>query len=674
MRRVSSRQRLVSWDAFDATAVSDSGSGNDSSVGGFEEDDRSCASGYETAYSRSYHSSMALNMLCEGNLYISNSIDNTNSMEEITGIDATTELRRRKRDRKSSRSSPTERANSSKMVETPKTFVFTTLSTSKSPKLVPSHSWETGKPPPPSSVGFDDMISDLHLKIFSFLDLSSLRSAMYSSRHYRNLIISNDARNSLWMDHCEKIWHISEFMEESGQNQYHFQPHPKFTDNFHLPIAAHTSTVTNSTGFETDPVDTTNISLLLSLTPKDFPTCVDKDALKSRMQLSGTIRQTIPVDRQDDEDQQVQYYKEQSTGRSLIRYTGYVGQGDRCIRSNRPIPRPSQRARLNETFESAKDINEINSSRSLMNSIGPSFLHIDDSHHPLLYSLLQKCSSKAMKGDGMKSSKSSSSSNSSVLSPPSPSLAWTPFVVPFVDKSSSDDNSTFLNVTPRFISYYEVSILKQDGGENQADFPAERMVPPPLHRRSNMDCVAVGLGTKDFNNRTRMPGWDRQSFGYHGDDGGIFHASGGMLKQYGPKFGPGDTVGCGVDYISKGIFFTYNGKFLGYAWNNVSDDILNNDLYPVVGLDTNFAVHLNWGTSGPFEFDLSKFIKKHEVAVMATYSLDGCSCLCPRDTTVTGATAAETDSSTKKVARSFSGRSTSRRHRKGFIGKRNQSR
>lgn len=352
----------------------------------------------------------------------------------------------------------------------------------------------------------------------------------------------------------------------------------------------------------------------------------------------------------------VQYYKEKLTGRSLVRYTGYVGQGDRCIKSDRPLPRPFQPSKGTSSGDS-EDCS------STLSDLGASFLgatmthrHIDP-HRPFFLSFLQRSGSKSRMGHGEKVRQPSVSLPNAQTSA---SPERTPFVVPFVEKS---EIASSVNVTPRFIAYFEVSILKPD--ENSVEDVEMRFRPrSPSHRTSHSDCVAVGLAMKEFQVQSRMPGWDRVSFGYHGDDGGIFHASGGMQKEFGPKFGAGDTVGCGVDYISKSIFYTLNGKFLGYAWENVSDSILENDLYPAVGLDTNCPIHLNWGSSGPFQFDLSGFIQKHEELVMQVYSKDHNCISCPTNDVAISPSKTETKATTHKSTRS-------RRQRRGMVGRRN---
>ena len=131
--------------------------------------------------------------------------------------------------------------------------------------------------------------------------------------------------------------------------------------------------------------------------------------------------------------------------------------------------------------------------------------------------------------------------------------------------------------------------------------------PPPRANRTGAlhECVAVGLSTLAFNPRDKMPGWDNNSYGYHGDDGGIFHGHGDMIRRFGPSFGLGDIVGCGLEYTTKRIFFVKNGEFLGYAFDALEDDVIERGVYPTVGVDTECPLFINFGAT-PFCFDLSK--------------------------------------------------------------------
>jgi hypothetical protein len=61
---------------------------------------------------------------------------------------------------------------------------------------------------------------------------------------------------------------------------------------------------------------------------------------------------------------------------------------------------------------------------------------------------------------------------------------------------------------------------------------------------------------------SRIPGWEPDSYAYHGDDGQIFsNTTSG--KSYGPKFGTLDVIGCGINFRTRTAFFTKNGHMLG---------------------------------------------------------------------------------------------------------------
>ncbi|GAV04515.1 hypothetical protein RvY_14784 [Ramazzottius varieornatus] len=109
--------------------------------------------------------------------------------------------------------------------------------------------------------------------------------------------------------------------------------------------------------------------------------------------------------------------------------------------------------------------------------------------------------------------------------------------------------------------------------------------------------IGVGFSLEDVNNN-RLPGWDKGSYGYHGDDGHSFWSS-GSGRPYGPTFTTGDIVGCGVDMVHNRCFYTLNGRDLGIAFTDLPPN-----LYPCVGLQSaGETVETNFGQN-PFVFDV----------------------------------------------------------------------
>ncbi|PYH42206.1 putative Ran-binding protein (RanBP10) [Aspergillus saccharolyticus JOP 1030-1] len=136
--------------------------------------------------------------------------------------------------------------------------------------------------------------------------------------------------------------------------------------------------------------------------------------------------------------------------------------------------------------------------------------------------------------------------------------------------------------------------------------------------------IGIGFSSKKAS-MERLPGWEQESWAYHGDDGkSFFGESQGQGRQYGPTFGANDTVGCGVNFSTGCAFFTKNGVFLGNAFR----ELRSLKVYPSVGMKKQPPVHItaNFGQQ-PFMFDIDDMVKKEksmiysEIALTSTASL-----------------------------------------------------
>ncbi|XP_012233599.1 ran-binding protein 9 isoform X2 [Linepithema humile] len=118
--------------------------------------------------------------------------------------------------------------------------------------------------------------------------------------------------------------------------------------------------------------------------------------------------------------------------------------------------------------------------------------------------------------------------------------------------------------------------------------------------------MGIGLSVQGVN-VNRLPGWDKQSYGYHGDDGHSFCSS-GTGQPYGPTFTTGDVIGCGVNLVDNTAFYTKNGHHLGIAFTDLPPN-----LFPTVGLQTpGEVVDANFGQL-PFVFDIGDMINELRV-------------------------------------------------------------
>ncbi|PGG98481.1 hypothetical protein AJ79_08853 [Helicocarpus griseus UAMH5409] len=138
--------------------------------------------------------------------------------------------------------------------------------------------------------------------------------------------------------------------------------------------------------------------------------------------------------------------------------------------------------------------------------------------------------------------------------------------------------------------------------------------------------ICVGF-MSDKPSLERLPGWEPDSWAYHGDDGRTFSGdSQGQGKVYGPKYATNDTVGCGVNFATNTAFFTRNGVYLGNAFR----ELKNVKLFPAVGVkkQPDTRVKVNFGQA-PFIYDIDGMMKKEKLNVQADISATGISNLHP---------------------------------------------
>ncbi|CAK3752191.1 hypothetical protein DOTSEDRAFT_70504 [Lecanosticta acicola] len=121
--------------------------------------------------------------------------------------------------------------------------------------------------------------------------------------------------------------------------------------------------------------------------------------------------------------------------------------------------------------------------------------------------------------------------------------------------------------------------------------------------------IGIGFSSRKAN-LNRLPGWETESWAYHGDDGFVFActASG---KAYGPRFAAQDVIGCGVNFRTGNAFFTKNGNYLGVAFNQVKV----HHLFPSVGMKKpGEHLRINFGKT-PFVFDIDSMVEQERQSI-----------------------------------------------------------
>jgi hypothetical protein len=301
-----------------------------------------------------------------------------------------------------------------------------------------------------------------------------------------------------------------------------------------------------------------NLPLLTHLLPERYPQSIDPSTINDEKGYhpfrSYEAKSTA--------------FSKLGTNIRLVQFEGQVGTGNRSIRSDQPFP------------PVCSCYNEINRKKNRLSA---------SKKLKKMTPFQRKANSGRRQKDDTTMLRLTSFVGRLHLASDSRDYYLRPFVIPTIisDTKSTDNESIrlLIDLTPLFVAYFEVNIMEQ----------------AVLH-----ECVSIGLSTSTFCPQDKLPGWDSESYGYHSDDGGMFHGKGIPPHLGRPSYGPGDIVGCGLEYKSRRIFFTKNGKFLGYEFDKVDEDVVESGLYPTVGVDSECPIFVNFGER-PFCFDLKGF-------------------------------------------------------------------
>lgn len=241
-------------------------------------------------------------------------------------------------------------------------------------------------------------------------------------------------------------------------------------------------------------------------------------------------------------------------GSKAVQFTGRVGVASRCVRGKQPLPKPQAITLAQPQQNDEREQKPVSRKASSKNA------------WPRLIRKRNKTKQRQC----------------AVTSENSHKTVWKPFVEPFLMLDGA------VSMTPRLVSYYEVHILHPNNvtallssstssstskscQAEEEKFPEDQdwqeWAPPTrtiidnISRVENTtkddvytsDCIAVGVAQLEFKLNDWMPGWDALSHAFHGDDGSAFFNH-SKRTNFGPAFGIGDVVGCGLDYGAGAVF------------------------------------------------------------------------------------------------------------------------
>jgi len=145
------------------------------------------------------------------------------------------------------------------------------------------------------------------------------------------------------------------------------------------------------------------------------------------------------------------------------------------------------------------------------------------------------------------------------------------------------------DVQGKFGVYYEILIHRMDG-IIAIGMPVHLCT---IHRLT----FVVGTSCLPYP-AWRLPGWNRLSAGLHLDDFRKFFEDPEGGRDYTDAFSrisPGDAVGCGYEFLTGTLFYTYNGVRLPPAFTGIYLPRQNYDVFAAIGVEGRCDFDVNFG-------------------------------------------------------------------------------
>ncbi|ROT35323.1 SPRY domain-containing protein [Sodiomyces alkalinus F11] len=194
------------------------------------------------------------------------------------------------------------------------------------------------------------------------------------------------------------------------------------------------------------------------------------------------------------------------------------------------------------------------------------------------------------------------------------------FVSPLPSKLNKDDKYGALELSPDGMEVKLLGTKGQPERDREAfAIRADNYMPPQcglyyfevtiLAGKRDDTLIGIGFSGKSVA-LSRPPGWEPDSYGYHGDDGNC-HAAHNGGRTYGPSFTAQDVIGCGVNFRTGCGFFTKNGVLLGTAFKDIKGKY-----YPTISLKkVGEHVRVNFGQE-PFVYDIDSTMATEKETIL----------------------------------------------------------